>query len=85
MGAQLHVMMSNRRTTFMFDGQESELLNIAAGILQGSPISPILFLFYNSELLDICNPHDIRVHGLGFVDDVNHRVGKNYPWKLQQS
>jgi reverse transcriptase-like protein len=67
----VHSFMSNRRTTFMFDGQESELLNIAAGIPQGSPISPILFLFYNSELLDICNPRDIRVHGLGFVDDVN--------------
>ena len=28
-------------------------------------------IIYNSELLDICNPHDVRVHGLGFVDDVN--------------
>ena len=44
---------------------------IPAGIPQGSPISPILFLFYNSEMVDICNPRDIRVHGLGFVDDVN--------------
>jgi len=47
----VHSFMSNRRATFIFDGRESELLNIAAGIPQGSPISPILFLFYNSELL----------------------------------
>jgi Reverse transcriptase (RNA-dependent DNA polymerase)/Endonuclease-reverse transcriptase len=63
--------MSDRRTTLVFDGQESAPLDIAAGIPQGSPISPILFLFYNSELLEICNPRDMRVIGLGFVDDVN--------------
>ena len=63
--------MSDRRTTLVFDGQESAPLEVAAGIPQGSPISPILFLFYNSELLDICNPQTMRVHGLGFVDDVN--------------
>lgn len=35
------------------------------------PISLILFLFYNSELVDICSPQDIHVQGIGFVDDVN--------------
>ncbi|KAL1972157.1 hypothetical protein VTN31DRAFT_7376 [Thermomyces dupontii] len=63
--------MSDRRTTFAFNDNESELMPIPAGIPQGSPISPFLFLFYNSDLVDICNPREIRVHGLGFVDDVN--------------
>ncbi|KAL1971410.1 hypothetical protein VTN31DRAFT_2376 [Thermomyces dupontii] len=63
--------MSDRRTTFAFNDNESELMPIPAGIPQGSPISPIPLLFYNSELVEICNPRDIRVHGLDFVDDVN--------------
>jgi len=70
----VHSFMSNRRATFMSDGQESELLNIAAGIPQGSPISPILFLFYNSELLDICNPRDIRVSSTMSISSRGERL-----------
>jgi len=32
---------------------------------------PILFLFYNAELLEICNASKIRTSGIGFMDDVN--------------
>jgi hypothetical protein len=63
--------MTGRTTTLAFGGQESEPIGIPAGIPQGSPISPILFLFYNMELLDICNPPGTPVQGMGFVDDVN--------------
>jgi hypothetical protein len=63
--------MTDRTTTLVVDGCESERMPVPAGNLQGSPISPILFLFYNSELVEICNPPDLRAHGNGFVDDVN--------------
>jgi hypothetical protein len=63
--------MTQRTTTLIFDGRESGPLQVAAGIPQGSPISPILYLFYNAELINICNPQNMRVHGIGFVDDVN--------------
>jgi hypothetical protein len=41
------------------------------GIPQGSPLSPILFLFYNANLVDACNPLTLPASGTGLVDDVN--------------
>ena len=62
--------MSDWWTTLAFDGQESPAFLIMTGIPQGSPLSLILFLFYNAELLARCaNPHD-GVGCLGFVDDI---------------
>ena len=62
--------MSDRRSTLAFDGQESLAFTIMTGIPQGSPLSPILFLFYNAELLEQCaNPHR-GVGCLRFVDDI---------------
>jgi hypothetical protein len=49
---------------------ESERLQVA-GMPQGSPISPILYLFYNPGLMNTRNPRNMRAHGLGFIDDVN--------------
>lgn len=44
--------MSNQQTTLAFDGKESPVFPVLTGISQGSPLSPILFLFYNAELLE---------------------------------
>jgi hypothetical protein len=41
------------------------------GVLQGSSLSPILFLFYNADLIDACNPSNLPTTGIGFVDDTN--------------
>src|SRR5207248_8895452 len=38
-----------------------------AGVLQGSSISPILYLFYNADLLDIPATSG---QSLGFIDDI---------------
>jgi hypothetical protein len=43
----------------------------ASGLPQGSPLSPILFLLYNEELLRIANRPNLRVHSIGFIDDLN--------------
>ena len=40
------------------------------GIPQSSPLSPVLFLFYNAELLEICQREGESSCG-GFVDDAN--------------
>ena len=44
---------------------------IATGIPQGSSLSPILYLFYNSDLIDACNTRiDLNIIAIGFVDDI---------------
>ena len=63
--------MSGRTTTLVVQGHESEPFEITAGVPQGSTLSPILFILYNAELLDLCNrPHE-RISAISFSDDVN--------------
>ena len=63
--------LQDRNTTMAINGRVTGALPIRTGIPQGSPISPILYLFYNADLLDICERPGIKANGLGFVDDVN--------------
>lgn len=62
--------MTDRFTTLSFGGQTSEAFPVRTGIPQGSPLSPILFLFYNAELLERCAEPRRGVSCIGFVDDV---------------
>ena len=62
--------MSDQWITLAFDEQESPAFPVVTGIPQGSSLSPILFLFYNTELLEQCaNPHS-EMKCLGFVNDI---------------
>ena len=63
--------MHNRATTIKLLEGESQQFTIATGIPQGSPLSPILFLFFISDLLDLTNNEALRLSSTGFVDDVN--------------
>ena len=63
--------MSDWRTTLAFNDQELEAFSLPRGIPQGSPLSPILFLFYNAELLKRYERRDLRVLLVGFIDDIN--------------
>jgi Reverse transcriptase (RNA-dependent DNA polymerase) len=63
--------VTDRTTTIKVAEGESELLNVNTGIPQGSPISPILFLFFISDLLSTVDNEALRVSGNGFVDDIN--------------
>ena len=47
----------------------SQEVDIKTGIPQRSPLSPILFLLFSSELLEILESRDTR--GSAFVDDTN--------------
>ncbi len=55
----------------MINGVESETFAIKAGLPQGSPLSPILFLLYIEELFGLASRPNLGVHTIGFIDDLN--------------
>ena len=61
-----------RSTTIILpSGEESELRDIGHGLPQGSPLSVILFILYNSSLFDIFRRYKIGISSIGFADDLN--------------
>jgi hypothetical protein len=67
----IRAFMTGRRTTLVIQGSETKAFPVPLGVPQGSPLSPILFLFYNSELLDLCQRPKEGLSAIGFADDVN--------------
>ena len=63
--------LTDRKTTLAIYSQITNMFAVRTGIPQGSPVSPILYLFYNADLLDLCERPGTRASGIGFVDDVN--------------
>ena len=63
--------LKDRQSSLTFDGRTSAMRQVNAGIPQGSPVSPILFLFFNAELVKGCEKLGIKASPVGFVDDVN--------------
>jgi ribonuclease HI/endonuclease/exonuclease/phosphatase family metal-dependent hydrolase len=61
--------LQNRSTRLKFNGVESERICTNAGVPQGSPISPILYMFYNADLLEIPGVRS-GLLSLGFIDDI---------------
>ncbi len=67
----IRAFMTNRKTTLVIQGHETTAFPVLAGVPQGSPLSPILFLFYNSELLELCQRPKEGLSAVGFADDIN--------------
>jgi hypothetical protein len=59
--------LTGRTTKLWFNSSTTESFPTRTGIPQGSPLSPILYLLYNSDLLDIPQQNEL---GLGFIDDI---------------
>jgi ribonuclease HI len=60
--------LSHRSTTLLVDGRKDSLQPVQTGIPQGSPISPLLFLIYTSNLYPTISINHVKT--LGFVDDI---------------
>lgn len=59
---------SGRRATVVVNGFETEAMDVAfPGLPQGSPLSPVLYIFFNADLVD--TDVDNRKGAIGFVDD----------------
>ncbi|KAF9449432.1 hypothetical protein P691DRAFT_608855, partial [Macrolepiota fuliginosa MF-IS2] len=60
-----------------FDDYISELIPIDNGIGQGNPLSMLIYLIYNTDLLQILNKEEEEA--LGYVDDACFVVfGKDF-------
>ena len=63
--------LQERATSITLGGKTSAVEEVETGIPQGSPISPILFLFFNAPLIESCAKANLPVQVGGFVDDVH--------------
>ena len=65
--AWLENFLKGRSTQLQFNGAKSQSINVPAGVPQGSPLSPLLFMYYNADLLEDEDTNDLA---LGFIDDI---------------
>lgn len=67
--------LTNRSTNIRLDNFLSHQFQVNNGLPQGSPLSVILYLLYNSNLL-INNPISLSSQhiSIGFIDDITHLV-----------
>lgn len=61
-------LLSNRETKLSFDDFTSDTVTLNNGIGQGNPLSMLLYIIYNSALIEIPSSKDEDT--LGYVDDV---------------
>ena len=64
--------LQERSTQLQFNGAKSGRISTPAGVPQGSPLSPLLYMYYNADLLDIASRHEGK--SLGFIDDITYGI-----------
>ena len=61
--------LSDRSSTLKLQEYTAPAAPIQTGIPQGSPLSPILYLFYNADLIEACQTENTEA--VGYIDDVS--------------
>jgi ribonuclease HI len=61
--------LSSRSTTLKLQEYTAPSVPIQTGIPQGSPVSPILYLFYNADLIEACKTQETEA--VGYIDDAS--------------
>lgn len=61
--------LSGRSTSLRLQEFTAASAPIQTGIPQGSPVSPILYLFYNADLIEACKTE--KTEAAGYIDDVS--------------
>ena len=67
----LRAWLTGRTSSLHFDGQATEPLPVRAGVPQGSPLSPVLFLLYIASLYEALKEKHPEISLAGFADDTN--------------
>jgi hypothetical protein len=63
--------LDGRSTSLIFDDFHSESFQVKGGVDQGCPLSPLAFIFYNTDLFRVADPRPRKGElSLGFIDDV---------------
>ena len=69
-------MLTNRCTKLCFDGFTSNWVNIDNSIVQGDPLSMLLYLFYNADLIASPKKEEAMI---AYVDDTSYYTeGSNF-------
>ena len=63
------LLLAGRKTRLKFDDYVSEAINITNGIGQGDPLSMLLYILYNADLLELPD-NPLAEDALGYVDDI---------------
>ena len=63
--------LKERRSSIVFERKTSTISRVNAEVSQGFSVSFILYLFFNADLLDVCEQSKRKTTVIEFVDDVN--------------
>ena len=70
--------LKDRQSFLTFDGRTSAMRQVNANIPQSSPVSSILFLFFNAKLIKGCEKLEIKAFPVEFVNNVNILAYKRF-------